>query len=364
MKRWLLGLLLIGTAAGVEGQRTSYNLCYDPCAYWACGGFEIGVEALYLKPTSCDYEYAILDPRPFNAVETPTDLPQGKQRGIRPCYNWGFRVSAAYLSSLQCEDVTAQYTRFHNGNSADVNPGLGGLWPTLGHPRYMVETPLFTGVEADEIAAEADAKIHFDYDAADIEYGSRALVSRRRCVWLRTFYGLHYAWIDHRFNVAYQGTLMPGAADAQRFSTTVEWRRKSWGIGPRVGFDGRWESPCGVGLCGHIAFAALGGEARDRAFSQVDIVPVGGVPEPINETLSVRFCHRHQLFPYVDARLGVDYLLCRGRGYQILFEVSYEFHAYINTLRHYRFNDERGTGAANCTNFNLDGFSLSLNIRL
>ncbi|MGE3953623.1 MAG: Lpg1974 family pore-forming outer membrane protein [Parachlamydiales bacterium] len=404
----------VGTLASL--QASSYNNCgsccnpcCDPCPSWCCGSFEVGGQWIYLRPTSCDFDFVIKDPRTLDTSVivdsvTPTNwlgfLPQGKSHGIDPDYESGFRVSLGYIMDCSCYDVRVEYTYLHPCDRSRVygDALTNGLWPTYMHPRYSqnlefvtvdgnntlttFETPIFSGTpsitDAEAVDAFAWSSVKFDYDAVDLQFGSRGYKSN--CLWLRTYAGLHFMNLDHRHKAHYRGVFWGvdnfddgDTTDAFNvaglFDTFVKWTKNTWGIGPLFGLDARYEVACGFGIGGHFGAAILAGETDGKMFEHdtrnfsdgQGILNRGDFSGfDIDETLDVRHDHRNLLFPYLRASLGVNYLWCCGDCLKVLVEVGYEFNSYINTIGQFRFNDERGTGMANCYSFNLDGIYVSV----
>ena len=363
MKRLIMTLLVASV-----GVFTSAQACgCDPCPNWCCGSFEVGAQAIYLRPTSCDLDFVISDPRPFvpsNGIGTAQSLPQGKHHGIDPDYEWGFRVSVGYIFDCSCYDVRVEYTYLHSHDKSCVRPeGEGGLWPTFAHPRYMVDTPIFNGILSNQIPAVAKASAKFDYDAVDLQFASRSV---KNCnLDLRVYAGLHFANIDHRFAAEYRGTVEPGNTSSFLMDPVqVRWNKNTWGIGPLFGLDLRYQVACGFGIGAHVGAAILAGETDGRYFEH-DLIPQLGTSTPLaDEIADVCHPHRNILFPYFRTGLGINYLWCCGDCFNLLVELGYEFNSYINTIHHFRFNDTRGTGSANCYSFNLDGLYLSFRVTL
>ena len=341
MKRFVLGLLMTSISAVATlqacgyGSCNSYDPCCDPCPEWCCGSFEVGAQAIYLRPTSCDFGFVIADDRPYNPNGSSINnqnannakLPQGHHKGIDPDYEWGFRVSLGYVFDCLCYDVRLEYTYLHTHDKSDVfAPENGSLWPTYAHPRYMgfaqttgedpqtfAQTPIFS---FEGNPAHAHSRVKFDYDAVDLQFGSR---SRKGCnLWLRGYAGLHFANID-----------------------------------------------CGFGIGAHFAAAILAGETDGKMVQHhVRAWDAPNAPVNVDETLDVPHKSRNVLFPYFKTSLGINYLWCCGDCFNLVAEVGYEFSTYINVLNQFRFNDSRGTGAASCNSFNLDGLYISLRVTI
>ena len=395
MKRFVLTLLVAGALGATGLQAAGYGSCdpcCNPCPSWCCGSFEVGAQWIYLRPTSCDYDFVIKDVRQVNPSTNQSDvdailawLPQGKSHGIDADYESGFRVSVGYIMDCSCYDVRVEYTYHHPCDRSTVcGSETCGLWPTYMHPRYArnvtdtsgnggnpaFETPIFSGmINSVPIEAKAHSRVKLDYDAVDLQLGSRCCKSC--CLWLRTYAGLHFMNLDHKQTACYHGVMF-GQVDDEKgigsftsvcgeFITDVRWHKNTWGIGPLFGIDARYEIACNFGIAGHFGAAILAGET-DGKFFEHDIRNWfgSGPPTDVDQIADVKHDHRNLLFPYLRASLGVNYLWCCGDCFNVLVEVGYEFNSYINAIGHFRFNDERATGMANCYSYNLDGIYVSV----
>ena len=389
MRKLLLGLVAVGIATTAGLWAGNYRSCYgepccDPCPGWRCGSFEVGAQWIYLRPTSCDYDCAIQDDRAFTG-STSTDaivaaLPSGRVHGADPDYESGFRVSVGYVMDCSCYDVRVEYTYHHPSDRATLfGSETMGLWPTYMHPRYArnvpadpgftgFETPIFTAsIDSTEIPAIAHCNVKLDYDAVDIQFGSRSLKGCNLC--LRTYAGLHFMNLDHRHEAQFNGVIASPVTDSSQlglegmfgeFDTHVRWNKKTWGVGPLFGLDAHYAVACGFGIGGHVGAAILAGETDGEYFERDNRDWVSPPPADVdNQEAHIRYQERNILFPYLRASLGINYLWCCD-CFKVLVEVGYEFNSYINAIGHFRFNDERATGMANCYSYNLDGVYVSV----
>ncbi len=381
MKRIGIGLLVaLVSCTGLSANmfRTCWGEpCCDPCPIVCGGNIEGGGQWLYLRPSSCDHDFVIRDNRPVmvppqTITEVTELLPSGCAHGVNPNYESGFRVFLGYL--CDCKDVRVEYTYHHPTQSFEVFGSESiGLWPTYMHPRYArniqagggpaFETPIFT---ANGIQAAARATLRLDYDAVDLQFGSRSIA---RCnLFVRTYAGLHYMNLDLRHEAQFNGTgAGPGTTLVAEqivgtqvaFDTHVRWNKNTWGVGPLFGVDLRYPVWCGFGLGARVGAALLAGKTEGTFRERDTRVWELAISPDVDEEATVCHDSRHILFPYVRAGLGVNYLWCCP-CLRLLVEVGYEFNSYINTIGHFRFNDERGTGQANCYSYNLDGIYVGI----
>ncbi|MGE3953624.1 MAG: Lpg1974 family pore-forming outer membrane protein [Parachlamydiales bacterium] len=421
MKRLLMiGVVLtIGILSALEAR--GCGNCCDLCKALpnlCCGQVEAGGQWIYLRPSSCEFDFAIKDPRPLRQAPSPTDsnfvqsvtdyagyLPTGQSYDIDPDFRSGFRISAAYVSPCHCYDIRVEYTWHHARNRANIGGGCNnsGIWPSLMSPAHtqnynLVEsaggtmtdtlsgfqTPLFCWTPAISNAEFTDACasswVQHDYDAIDLQLASRTTRGCNCNLWIRTYLGLHYMNLDQKQVVDYHGvffgndvrrdgaTILATSAVGGYFDTYVCTNSNTWGIGPLFGVDSRYHIGCGIGIGVHVGAAVLAGDSHGkwyendtRRFPNGNVAQTGNFSDAnVKERLDVRAKDRSVLFPYIRGSLGLNYL-CRWHNCAlILFEVGYEFNSYINAVGQFRFNDQRGTGSASCQNYNLDGIYISV----
>ncbi|MGE3953625.1 MAG: Lpg1974 family pore-forming outer membrane protein [Parachlamydiales bacterium] len=328
---------------------------------FSCGKIEVGGSALYLRPTGCEFPYAITDGRPF--VDWQRDdarLPQGNHREIDPDYAWGFRVLLGY--QWDCSDLRLLYSRLH---SEDTGEQSAPFWPSLAHPLYQglvssaagtfAQSPLFP-------EGRVRSRVDFEYDAIDLEYAQRSC--RGQCLKLRSYIGLHLADILLRFRADYSGVLGPDDPITATATTSTRCKQCSWGIGPIVGTEGRYGIGRGFELVGKGALGVLAGKRDGNIFSQ-DVREWMGMdaPEDVNAMLLFHMEERNIVVPVIRVAFGIDYPFCLCRLPGVL-ELAYEYSTYINALQILHFNDRRGTSVAECQSFNLNGLTLSLRVIL
>jgi hypothetical protein len=450
MKKWMLALVVAGIGALGVAQAGGYSYgaggggccdpcgmscdpccqscnpccdsccdpCCDPCCGWEgrgggggfglwgdCGGFEVLGEYLYLRPHVCDLNYAIEDPRDGNSPTSttptaPSDmfLPLGKEHGIQPDYQSGFRVGLAYLFNCGCNDVEVDYQRLKTCDRSHIRnlPSSFGIWVTQGHPSFGefrlnnastlpaingTTVIAFPGATATPFNAFAVSRVSTRYQFVD---GVVATRSMKSCdLWVRGFVGIRWADFRWRHRDIYGGIInyLGPAFDIDLAPVTARYyanafshlRNKShtWGVGPRFGADIRYEVLCGFGVGAHVGAAILAGEADHHIFQLVQITNleiagvVGATPGVANTStpLIVRDHCRCVLFPEIDARLGLNYLWCCGSCFSLLVEVGWEFESYINAIGHIRFTDT-GTNHEFCDSFNLDGLYVMVRLTI
>lgn len=364
MRRSLTALLVASTLSSLP---LSAMGCFD-----RCGAFEGGGELLIMRASNCDQLYAILDPRTFaetgqTSLTGPPNYPQGAKKVVHSQYTPGFRVWLGYVVKNQCADISGGYSRLHTRHTSTAHPkNGGGLWPTLiaaDIPVPVLYDPI--GSVAGQLPAVGRARLRYDYDAADLELGARALL---RCnLWARGFVGVHFAYIDRGFNVDYTGTALPGVIVAP-FATSVIIRSSAhattWGVGPEIGAQGIYTIGCGFGIGGRFVTGLLAGNAKDNLFGRVLTRNVGSTAPVTTEYVSVFHGKpRTHVTPFLGGRLGINYRCCCFFKTVLVGEFGYEFRSYLTTLKHQDVF-RQATGAEIFEGFNLDGFYFSLMVQI
>lgn len=151
------------------------------------GGFKIGVDALYLRPTNSDLDYAA-------EISFPSNFTGGLENNtaVDPSYDWGFYVQIGYLMSCTGNDITLAYTYLRNNESNSIfvaDPFVAG-GPVIGVlPVGSVGLP-DGGLNFRAASGHAD----FDLNIVDLEAGQRFTTGSYD---MRMFAGLRYANINH-----------------------------------------------------------------------------------------------------------------------------------------------------------------------
>lgn len=343
MRRSIVSLAAL--CCGLVGSTQVLGLRAPAC----CGNFEIIGEALIMRPTSCDLNYVARVPLIDDAVEFV-----GTERGICPDYNWGFRVGVGYIHCCEHDArLIFSHLKTSDHDSQEAAPG-DVLAITWGWPRGVADFP-FGGV-----AQTADEKVRFEWNAVDAEVAMRKMPT---CdFFVRGHVGLHYAALKLNRTAHYE------AVDGDDiFDATIQENSHSWGIGPRIGLDLRYELVCGLGVGAHAGLAILAGEGHDTNH-QLFLIPVSFVEQqaPLQEPLSLDIRHRSRcmVFPEFDVSLGVNYLWGCSNCFSLLTEVGYEFRSYLNGLLRTTFNSTDVTNIQSCENMNIDGVYLRFTLQV
>ncbi len=286
------------------------------------GGFKVGIDALYLRPTNSDLNYA-------TTVSFPTNFRQGFERNatIDPSYDWGFYAQVGYLFPCTGNDLTLAYTYLRSDETDSV------VGVSSGEALLLPIGQLFSGATF----GVATGKAKFDLNAVDLEGGQRFTTGTYD---MRMFAGLRYANIDHQL----QSFGAPFSSSGTTFGAQ-EFKSQFRGLGPRIGVDGRYCLSSGFGVDANLSTALLIGHVDgcyDAAFTT-------GTGDDLTVTnFSAKNGSENRVVPVLEGKLGVDYTYimdCRCKS-ALTFEAGYQATNYFNADDHARVVSTSGTSFA------------------
>jgi Legionella pneumophila major outer membrane protein precursor len=351
MKRQLISMLVgsCGLASAMIYDGNYPCGSFDTCCGNPCGKFEFWGDALYLKPSSCNFDFAVND-------HVLKSFPYGKERGVQPKYQWGFRVGAAYCFPCSEADVNLYYTRLTTSDRRATIPiGYEELWTSSTVAGFTPPT-----LENNSVKALAFAKVNSQWNAFDAEIGYNMLTDCRFSA--RGHIGLHFADIKLDRLVVYKGSA-PGAVT---YSGPYISHSKTWGVGPRFGSDFRYDVGCGLGIVARAGFGVLAGEIKHRDYARATTkvttwpTPDDMLTSTCNASFAISNKTRAVVFPEFDTSLGVNYTLCLNRCLEASFEAGWEFRTYLQSVVHAYYQDYTAPAstATVCDPFNLQGLYL------
>lgn len=279
------------------------------------GGFKVGIDALYLRSTSSDSEYATLFPP---TIIQDYSLGETRSQVIDPSYDWGLHAQVGYLFPCTGNDVTIGYTylKTNDGNSVVV-----GVPPDIRSFITVLPLSIIGGVNLlPQLATfrSAEGKLEHELSVVDLEAAQRFTTGAYD---MRMFAGLRYANIDSSLNTFAYSFTRRGAQDFQS-----QFR----GLGPRIGVDARYCLSSGFGLDADVSTSLLVGQMDSR----YDLSAV--VDSIFAPRLSDEFTSRNGsntcVVPVLEAKLGGDYTYivdCRCKSTLVL-EAGYQVTNYFN----------------------------------
>lgn len=275
------------------------------------GGFNAGIDALYLRANTDNLAYGIVtsNPNTFTGFDHTNEI-------IDPTYDWGFRVQIGYWFPCSCYDINLAYAYLNTVDSDSV------LAPIDQQPNSAIIVPPLTDSQlGNEVYFSANSKVEFDLNVIDLDTG-RHVSSNNYDV--RLFAGLRYANIDRDIY-----TTAEPFADTDTGAVTANQQFKSHfkGIGPRIGAQGRYGQCCGWGLDADISMAVLVGQLNSRYQGNMSFDD----DEPHYWTTRE---NKNCAIPALEAKLGFDYTSRLGckRDSVLVFEAGYQAASYLDVI--------------------------------
>jgi len=306
IKRLSLALIALGLSAPAFADST----VLVPSQH---GGFKVGVDALYLRPTNSDLNYATV-------IEPNSSFTSGFQRNayVDPSYDWGFYAQIGYLFPCTGNDLTLGYTYLRSDETDSVVAGTAGTIGVL-PLAFVIDGPFGSAV----------GKSKFNLNVVDLDGGQRFTTGAYD---MRMFAGLRYANIDHHLQTLANPTSVDGISGNQEFKSQFR------GLGPRIGVDGRYCLSSGFGVDANLSTALL--------VSHIDAHYDGATTSDGTTTqFESKNGTENRLVPVLEAKLGVDYTYimdCRCKS-ALAFEAGYQATNYFNAVDHARAVDSSGT---------------------
>lgn len=263
-----------------------------------------------------------------------------------PDWNFGFRLGFGFYLNHDAWDLSAAWTyfRINNDKASTVNGGV--LLPLWLDPGIEVTGNRVTGVN-DNITASA--RWTANLDTLDLRLGKPYHVSRY--VILNPHFGVRFGWISQDFLSRNGGTYATSTEGVDN-NVDMEAENDFWGIGARAGLDSEWHLGAGWYIFGNIAASLLYSHfetSQDVNFDQDDRTEL-----------------KHEFYtstPNAEISLGLCWNKYFSKNrYLFALKAAYEFHAWINQNRLYKFTDDVASNAlaeVSKGNLYLNGFAFS-----
>jgi hypothetical protein len=229
----------------------------------------------------------------------------------RPGSHWdpGVRIGAGWNTGYDNWDIQGYWTYFYNSAKQKENP-------------VSFETD-----EVESLFNKGSAKNRLRYNAADFEIGKAYYVSRHFIV--RPFTGIHAIWTSLHSSADLTSAatttvsfpfVSTGLINSSLTETTsggaksdIKLAIETWGVGPRIGFNGNWGDYRGFSLMGNISGSLVYGKLLGKASIDLD--------SATDIDIKVRDREYWQLMPTMQILLGLSYSCCFSGG-QNQFRVS------------------------------------------
>ncbi len=290
IKRLSLALIALGLSAPVFA-----DSCCNPCNPFSVtipnqqGGFTVGADALWLRPTAPNTTYNITV-GDILASTAPTSLTIPLEfQHIDPSYHLGFDLNAAYRIACTGNDVSVNWT--HLGETSDSE-----TTPTLFIPG---------GREDDDFDLHAHNNVKFKLDSVDLDVGQRVNLGNNFL--MRLFAGVRFADLQEKKNTDYHADGVDiGPVDTVHVILDQDSEFK--GVGPQVGVDGRYCIGSGFGVDANITGSLLVGRTDSNSDILVTALRLRASQQVVFAAdLPIDQKRKNRVVPALDASLGLDY---------------------------------------------------------
>ncbi|PCI92752.1 MOMP family protein [Candidatus Aerophobetes bacterium] len=248
-------------------------------------GFFLTFDVLYFQGRVGGTEYAYTDQDIAGLLPV-----SGRVKEVDFKWDWGFRAGVGYNFDHGDWDALANYTYFNNNTSSMVTGELNGVVIPLRGTDEITEVNA-NNVEF-SLAQKATVEFKFSFDRIDLELGRNFFVSRNLS--FRPHAGLVTAWINLKELVRYTG-----GTQLDNNTVHVKDRNDFWGIGPRVGANGKWHLTNGFSIMADASGGLVYGHygVQHKNWFSAD-------PENQRVRLSANM---HRFAPTAQIKLGIAY---------------------------------------------------------
>lgn len=286
-----------------------------------------GINALYLRPNlggnNLGYSSFSNYGTDFNNVVVERNGAANDLNDITPNREWGFQLNAGY-QFCAANDIDVNWYHFNDNTT--------GFFPT---------GTLFSGSASALYAGEIN--LNTRWDSVNLEVGQRFDLNAMNM--LRLHVGLDVSRIENTI------TNYPGLTATGNPVFITHDKITYTGIGPRLGGDYLYHTPCGLGIYAKAGASLLVGRAEQKVSGYHDL---GGFN--LYSTGNYNQSNGNVVVPELDANLGIKYDYTLNYGV-IGFNLGYMFTTYLNAIV-----SQVGTGVvsssistSSSTNFNLNG---------
>lgn len=325
IKRLFLALVVLGLSAPAFADST----VLEPNQR---GGFKVGIDALYLRPTNSDLYFATKSP---NIILSPIEQ---ENFSVETKYNWGVYGQIGYLFPCTSNDLTLGYTYLHSKQSTLARGPGSSLDYILAFPPTWIgafsRDPDHFGVLI-LLAGDKLATAKFNLNAADLEGGERFTSGDYD---LRMFGGLRYASVGYALSTIIYPNLLFLAPGSSFPPSDQAFNSQFSGIGPRIGADGRYCLGSNFAIDANLSMALLVGHLTSNFKSNVTSNAVAAFPLATSH-FEVISDSQTRVVPVLEGKLGIDYIYpissnsCCNQSV-LLFEAGYQVTHYFNVVEH------------------------------
>lgn len=304
-------------------------------------------DVLYWQAKESGLEYAIENDAANNNLDGNIIEPEFR-------FKAGFRFALGFHLPYDHWTLGFQVTHFDAKSKKDQTqdeidqpptPAGRGLVPVWTHPAS------FASNLNDVRWQFANNKWKINYNIIDAKLGTLLCISPALSV--RPCFGIKNSIIHQNFTVRYeQGNVLPG--NITPLATSTSMRNFSYGIGPLVGFDTKWQASTMWSFFTSLSCALLHTHFE-----------LNRIENDLSTTLNDR-AEFHAKFwtykPQIDAAIGVNLDICSGRTQYIAISAAYEMQYWFKQNQMIRFIDSNIAGKTRNTLGDLFLHGLSVNL--
>lgn len=303
------------------------------------GGFDIGISALFMTPTSSNLAYLGVSKVPSGTDILTHDY--DLTYNVSPNDNWGFIFDLGYVFPNTANDVRLDWMAFHsNYENQHKTVGQAGMltnvffFPT-GHEVFFADTDF----------VKASATINYKLDALDLTFGQYLNIYQR--LQTRMFTGLRYARVDSGMNSIYTAewnTIFPVSTNGG-FGGSLNSSFN--GLGPMIGTRADFDLGKGLALTGSFDVALLTGQL---SFSGDQVIHMANTVTSTVIRNAFNWGTQNIIAPAFDAKFGLNYQYQFNNGTQLIGELGYQVSQYFDVIE--QVNPEAAVIAGAATSLN------------
>lgn len=276
-------------------------------------GFTASITGLYLRPSASNLEYAVF------TTPLPLPAPNWKQENVDPGYSGAFDLSLQYNMINGRENVKFDWLHFRSNDSAAA----------YSSPETSVGPSYYYGpAEQFLLNTGANSTVKFNIDDGNLVFSH--LIDLTHNIQVNPFIGISAAHLKEDITNNYWGTDPVYGP----YTHAVYEKSTFTGIGPRIGFDGRYFITNRIAITGGIAgnllagvlnystdFTSWTGYTGDAAHNNT----------PANTSMADQNLNR--IVPEIDAKITMLYKFPFDKsGSELTLQAGFMYAVYFNAI--------------------------------
>lgn len=276
-------ILLAALLCGISFSASAYGSPFDVTVPNQQGGFTFGGDALLMRGTAPNLGYAVLFGPPLATTEFTSV--SGSLSDLDTSYQWGFDALAAYRIPGTGNSVSLAWT--HLGDFSNSST------------KSFIIPPTDDEDSPDSFSQNANVK--FNYNSVDLDLNQ--LVNFGDYFNFTMFAGARWADVEEDITRNYSSTTLIDFFDGT--STFEQENNEFKGIGPQIGFTGRYCLGWGFGIDANVVASLLVGNVDSDATLSTVVLSDALVTSSDTSTLNSN--DRTRVIPALDGSIGADY---------------------------------------------------------